>query len=216
MSFHLSHLDRDGIGAFLFEYFFFLSFLYRFLSLPLKLSPIWQTRSIPVVTTDVHRSTNRRNKIPNYPWKKHDKIVRNWHPSSHLHTRPPILHSLHRPVSNQCLTSQRFFPLLYSFFFPSREIKQCLTVKTRGKMRLEGFDIATEITGMDGKDDACRIYRSTWLPGFVDQSLFSHGVIRSRRRDFPLSFCHANEGISGGEFDRPPLTEGTFARLLRI
>ena len=69
---------------------------------------------------------------------------------------------------------------------------------------------------MDGKDDACRIYRSTWLPGFVDQSLFSHGVIRSRRRDFPLSFCHANEGISGGEFDRPPLTEGTFARLLRI
>lgn len=33
---------------------------------------------------------------------------------------------------------------------------------------------------------------------------------------FPLSFCHANEGISGGEFDRPPLTEGTFARLLRI
>lgn len=59
--------------------------------------------------------------------------------------RPPILHSLHRPVSNQCLTSQRFFPLLYSFFFPSREIKQCLTVKTRGKMRLEGFDIATEI-----------------------------------------------------------------------
>lgn len=106
--------------------------------LPLKLSPIWQIRSIPVVTTDVHRSTNRRNKIPNYPWKKHDKIVRNWHPSSHLHTRPPILHSLHRPVSNQCLTSQRFFPLLYSFFFPSREIKQCLTVKTRGKMRLEG------------------------------------------------------------------------------
>lgn len=54
--------------------------------LPLKLSPIWQIRSIPVVTTDVHRSTNRRNKIPNYPWKKHDKIVRNWHPSSHLHT----------------------------------------------------------------------------------------------------------------------------------
>lgn len=37
---------------------------------------------------------------------------------------------------------------------------------------------------MDGKDDACRIYRSTWLPGFVDQSLFSHGVIRSRRRGF--------------------------------
>lgn len=117
----------------------------RAVSSSAKLSPIWQTRSIPVVTTDVHRSTNRRNKIPNYPWKKHDKIVRNWHPSSHLHTRPPILHSLHRPVSNQCLTSQRFFPLLYSFFFPSREIKQCLTVKTRGKMRLEGFDIATEI-----------------------------------------------------------------------
>lgn len=172
MFFHLSHLDRDGIGAFLFEYFFFfivsLSFFIaiehvrlkiiirirrywkpidfpakneyysRAVSSSAKLFPIWQTRSIPVVTTDVHRSTNRRNKIPNYPWKKHDKIVRNWHPSSHLHTRPPILHSLHRPVSNQCLTNQRFFPLLYSFFFPSREIKQCLTVKTRGKMRLEG------------------------------------------------------------------------------
>ena len=58
----------------------------RAVSSSAKLSPIWQTRSIPVVTTDVHRSTNRRNKIPNYPWKKHDKIVRNWHPSSHLHT----------------------------------------------------------------------------------------------------------------------------------
>lgn len=41
----------------------------------------------------------------------------------------------------------------------------------------------------------------------------SHGVIRSRRwiRGFSLSFCHAKEGNSRGEFDPPPapLAKGT-------
>lgn len=52
------------------------------LLLPRNFSPFGKHAWYPLSrTTDVHRSTNRRNKIPNYPWKNHDKIVRNWHPS---------------------------------------------------------------------------------------------------------------------------------------
>lgn len=72
--------------------------------------------------THVHRvSTNRRNKIPNYPWKNHDKIVRNWHPSICIRSfilsppPPPIIDR----ASNEQLTN-----VLFPSFFPPREIKR--------------------------------------------------------------------------------------------
>lgn len=104
------------------------------LLLPRNFSPFGKHAWYPLSrATDVHRSTNRRNKIPNYPWKNHDKIVRNWHPSICIR-----VHRSFTPSIDLCRTNVWRTNLLLPFQRNKTVSRRQTRIKMRPQTCLEG------------------------------------------------------------------------------